>query len=143
MTIGSVRASISLTRNSPVYALEVSAGGPKLKKLKPGEDPVDGRAPPGSVARSFGSIKDLMNALNGGGNLTQDRPVVDRTHLTGDYNIQLITEMEAQTDGFDRRTVQFPNLFHDMQSQLGLKMVPDHVRMPYFVVEHAAAPMPN
>jgi uncharacterized protein (TIGR03435 family) len=49
----------------------------------------------------------------------------------------------SQTDDFGRHTVQFPNLFHDMQSQLGLKMVPDHVRMPYFVVEHAAEPTPN
>jgi uncharacterized protein (TIGR03435 family) len=130
-------------RDLPVYALEVSAGGPKFKELKHGEDPADEKAPPGSVARSFDSIKDLMNALNGGGNLTQDRPVVDRTHLTGDYNVQLITDMEAQTDNFGRRTVQFPNLFHDMQSQLGLKIVPDHVRMPYFVVEHAAEPTPN
>jgi hypothetical protein len=26
---------------------------------------------------------------------------------------------------------------------LGLKMVLDHVKMPYFVVEHVAAPTPN
>jgi uncharacterized protein (TIGR03435 family) len=130
-------------RDLPVYALEIAAGGPKFKELKPGEDPSDGTSPPGAVARTFTSMKDLMNALNGGGSLTQDRPVVDRTHLTGEYNMQLLTEIEAQTDDFGRHTVQFPNLFHDMQSQLGLKMVPDHVRMPYFVVEHAAEPTPN
>jgi uncharacterized protein (TIGR03435 family) len=130
-------------RDLPVYALEVSTGGPKFKELKPGEDPPDEKSPPGMVARSFHSIKALMNALNGGGSLTQDRPVVDRTHLTGEYNIQLITEIEDQTDDLDRRTVQFPNLFHDMQAQLGLKMVLDHVKMPYFVVEHVAAPTPN
>ena len=86
-----------------------------------------------------------MNALNGvnGGRLTVDRTVVDRTHLTGQYNIQLRTEIETQTDGFGSRTLQFPNLFHDMQSELGLKLVPDRVSMPYFVVEHAAAPTPN
>jgi uncharacterized protein (TIGR03435 family) len=130
-------------RDLPIYALEVASGGPKFKALKPGEDPSDGTSPPGSVARTFTSIRDLMNALNGGGSLTQDRPVVDRTHLTGDYNIQLLTEIDAQTDDFGRRTVQFPNLFHDIQSQLGLKLVQDRVRMPYFVVEHAAAPTPN
>jgi uncharacterized protein (TIGR03435 family) len=127
----------------PIYALEVASGGPKFKALKPGEDPSDGTSPPGAVARTFTSIQDLMNALNGGGSLTQDRPVVDRTHLTGGYNIQLLTEMDAQTDDFGHRTVQFPNLFHDMQSELGLKLVPDHARMPYFVVERAAAPTPN
>jgi uncharacterized protein (TIGR03435 family) len=130
-------------RDLAVYALEVAAGGPKFKELKPGEDVADEKAPPGSVARSFGSIEELMDALNGGGSLTQDRPVVDRTHLTGEYNIQLVTEIDAHTDDFGRRTVQFPNLFRDMQSQMGLKIVPDRVRMPYFVVEHAAAPTPN
>jgi uncharacterized protein (TIGR03435 family) len=130
-------------RDLPIYALDVAPGGPKFKELKPGEDTPDGTAPSGFVARSFGSIGELMNALNGGGSLTQDRPVVDRTHLTGDYGIQLVTEIEAQTDGFGVRTVQFPNLFHDMQSQLGLKVVPDHIRMPYFVVEQAARPTAN
>jgi uncharacterized protein (TIGR03435 family) len=86
-----------------------------------------------------------MNALNGvfGGRLTVDRPVVDRTHLTGEYNIQLRTALETQTDDFGRRTFQFPNLFHDIQSELGLKLVPDHASMPYFVIEHVAAPTPN
>jgi uncharacterized protein (TIGR03435 family) len=42
-----------------------------------------------------------------------------------------------------RRTVKFPNLFGDMQSQLGLKIVSDRARLPYFLVEHAAAPTPN
>jgi uncharacterized protein (TIGR03435 family) len=132
-------------RDLPVFALEVAAGGLKFKELKPGEDPRDKPAPPDIFSRSFTSIEELMNALNGvnGGRLTVDRPVVDRTHLTGQYNIQLQTEIETQIDGFGSRTLQFPNLFHDIQSELGLKLVPDHVRMPYFVVEYAAAPTPN
>ena len=132
-------------RDLPVYALEVAAGGPKFKELKPGEVPRDEPAPPEIFSRSFTSMEELMNALNGvnGGRLTVDRTVVDRTHLTGQYNIQLRTEIETQTDGFGSRTLQFPNLFHDMQSELGLKLVPDRVSMPYFVVEHAAAPTPN
>jgi uncharacterized protein (TIGR03435 family) len=132
-------------RDLPVYVLEVAAGGPKFKQLKPGEEPRDPPDSPGIFARSFNSLQDLVNSLNGltGDRLAADRPVVDRTHLTGDYNIELLTEIQAQTDDFGRRTVQFPNLFHDMQSQLGLKLVQDHVRMPYFVVEHAAEPTPN
>jgi uncharacterized protein (TIGR03435 family) len=132
-------------RDLPVFALEVAAGGPKFKALKPGEDPIDPPAPPDTFARGFTSIADLMNALNGvfGGRLTVDRPVVDRTHLTGEYNIQLRTALETQTDDFGRRTFQFPNLFHDIQSELGLKLVPDHASMPYFVIEHVAAPTPN
>jgi uncharacterized protein (TIGR03435 family) len=68
---------------------------------------------------------------------------VDRTHLTGSYNIHLRTVIERQTDDFNRRTFQFPTLFHDIQSELGLKLVPARVKMPYFVVEYAAAPAQN
>ena len=86
-----------------------------------------------------------MNSLNGlfGGSLAMDRPVVDRTQLTGKYNIQLRTAMEAQIDNFGHRVVKFPDLFHDMQSELGLKLVPKRVKMPYFVVEHASTSTPN
>ena len=86
-----------------------------------------------------------MNTLNNvfGAKLSLDRTVVDRTHLTGNYNFELRTEMEIQTDDLGRRTRQFPNLFHDIQSELGLKLVATKVRLPYFVVEHATAPTPN
>jgi uncharacterized protein (TIGR03435 family) len=130
-------------RDLPVVALEVGTGGPKFKDLKPGQDPKDEPALPGAVARSFYSMQELSDALNNGGSLSQDRPVIDRTHLTGSYNMQLVTELDAQTDAFGHRTVQFPNLFRDIQSQLGLKLVADRVRMPYFVVEKASAPAPN
>jgi len=132
-------------RDLPVYALEVAPGGPKFKPLKPGEEPKDGNAPEGIFARSFTSMKDLLNSLNGvfGERLSLDRTVIDRTGLNGEYNIQLRTEIENQTDGLGNRTALFPNLAHDIQSELGLKLVPDHARMAYFVVERAAAPTPN
>jgi len=133
------------SRDLPVYALEVAAGGPKFKELKPGEVPQHEKEPAGVFARNATSMTDLMNTLNNvfGARLSLDRPVVDRTHLTGRYNMQLRTDMETQTDDSGHRTTQFPNLFHDMQSELGLKLVPTRVSMPYFVVEHAAAPAPN
>ena len=132
-------------RDLPVYVLQVAAGGPKFKELKAGEEPRDPPQSPGVFARSFTSLKDLVDTLNGvtSGRVAADRLIVDRTHLTGDYNIQLTTEIEAQTDDLGGRTVQFPNLFRDIQSQLGLKVVTDRVRMPYFVVEHFTEPTPN
>jgi uncharacterized protein (TIGR03435 family) len=88
-------------------------------------------------------MKELMKALNNGGRLTQDRPVVDRTNLTGDYDIRLVTEIETETDRSGNRTAQIPNLLRDIQTQLGLRIVSRRVKMPYFVVEHAAVPAPN
>jgi uncharacterized protein (TIGR03435 family) len=132
-------------RDLPVYLLELAAGGPKFKELKPGEVPNDTQDVPGTFARSFTAVADMLNTLNNayGGRLSVDRPVVDRTHLTGKYNIQLRTEIETQTDDSGRRTTQFPNLFHDLQSELGLKLVPGRVKMPYFVIESASAPTAN
>jgi uncharacterized protein (TIGR03435 family) len=132
-------------RDLPVYALEVAAGGPKFKELKPGEIPHHEPAPPGVFARSFSSPAELVRSLNNvfGGRLRVDRPVLDRTHLTGNYDMHLRTEMETHADPFGGRSLQFPNLFHDMQSELGLKLVPERAKMPCFIVEHAAAPTPN
>jgi uncharacterized protein (TIGR03435 family) len=131
-------------RDLPVYVLEVAPGGPKFKELKPGEVPSDAPEPPGIFVKSFSSVQNLVNSLNNtfGGRLSLDRPVVDRTHLTGNYNIHFQTEIETQADD-GRGILQFPNLFSDMQSELGLKLVPARVKMPYFVVEQAAAPTPN
>jgi uncharacterized protein (TIGR03435 family) len=135
------------SRDVPVFALEVAAGGPKFKELRPGEiqRDRDEDAPEGVYARNFPSTTALVTVLNGvfGGILRLDRTVVDRTQLTGRYDIRLRTEMEIQTDDFGRRTSQLPNLSRDIQAQLGLKLVPDRVSMPYFVVEQAAAPTPN
>jgi uncharacterized protein (TIGR03435 family) len=134
-------------REMPVFALEVGAGGPKLRELKPGEVQRRQAEPNDADRRLFSdtSLKELINSLNGvfGGILKLERPIVDRTQLTGKYDIQFQTAVELQTDDFGRRTQQLPDLSRDMQSQLGLRLVPERVKMPYFVVEQAAAPSPN
>jgi len=133
------------TRDLPVFSLEVAAGGPKFRELKPGETPVRHPEPPnGILARSFNSIGDLMNQINGafGGPPYTDRPVLDRTHLTANYDIHLETERRSQTDA-EGDSVPFPNFSRDMQTQLGLKLVAERGSMPCFVVDHAEAPAPN
>ena len=89
-------------------------------------------------------MEDLTNVLNRafGGQLAVDRPVVDRTNLTSKYNAHLRTARQSEKDD-SGRTTSFPDLFHDIQSQMGLKLVPTKVKMPYFVVEHAVPATPN
>jgi bla regulator protein blaR1 len=132
-------------RDLSVFTLEVAVGGPKFRELMPGENPPHLPEPPGTLAKGFTSVKSLVDSLNGvfGGRLTLDRPVVDRTGLRAQYDIQLRTELETQSDDFGRTTLLFPNLLRDMQSELGLKLVPERVKMPYLVVENAEAPTPN
>jgi uncharacterized protein (TIGR03435 family) len=129
-------------KDLPVYSLEVAPGGPKFQELRSGDDARDPADTPGVFAKSFNSLKDLMNALNGvnGGRLGLDRPVLDHTRLTGTYNIQLSTEIETQADG---QTRVLPNLMHDIQSQLGLRLVSTHAALPCLVVVSAAEPSAN
>ena len=132
-------------RELPILALEVSPKGPKFHELKPGEMPAKHATPaPGNYARTFTSMEDLMNQMNGVfmGPPVADRPVVDRTHLSGRYDMHLETERRIQVDDAGN-SIAFPNLVGDMQSELGLRLVPERGSLPCFVVEHAASPTPN
>jgi uncharacterized protein (TIGR03435 family) len=132
-------------RDLPVLALEVAPKGPRFRELKPGEVPATHDKPaPGIYARTFTSVEDLMSQLNGvfGGPAVADRPVVNRTHLTGNYDMHLETERQGQADDASG-PVPFPNLPRDMQSELGLRLVAERGSLPCFVVEYAEAPAPN
>jgi uncharacterized protein (TIGR03435 family) len=131
-------------REQPVFLLQVDRNGPKFPKLT-GRQPPEKNTPPGVTARSFTTIEDLVRALNGasGGVFTLDRKVVDQTNLTGSYDIQIVTDVERQTGPDGQLNPQFPNLLHDLQSQLGLKLVASRENLPYFTVEHSTQPGPN
>lgn len=132
-------------RTASGYALAVAPGGVKFRALRPGEQPTDPDEPAGTFARSFSSISELVDSLNQvyGGRLYLDRPVVDDTHLTGRYWMVLQTEMDRQPGAPEGRRLTFPNLAHDLEAQLGLRLVPAKVPLPYYVVEHAARPAGN
>jgi uncharacterized protein (TIGR03435 family) len=130
-------------RELPVFLLQVDRGGPKFSKATRDEEPPEKKTPSGVVARSFNSVQGLVRALNGysGGAFALDRIVIDQTNLTGRYHMQIVTEIEPQTE--DGRPPQYPNLLHDLQSQLGLKLVASRAKLPFFTVEHSAQPGPN
>lgn len=132
------------SRDVPVYALEVAAKGPKFRELKPGEVLVKEPKTPDAYDRYFTSMEDLTNSLNRifGGPLMLDRTVVDRTNLTGKYNAHLITARVSEKDD-SGRVIPFPDLARDMQSQMGLRLVPAKAKMLCYVVEQAAPATPN
>ena len=131
-------------RDVMVYALEVAPKGPKFRELKPGEKLNHDSAPAGIYDRYFRSMEELTNALNRvfGGPRMVDRTVVDRTNLTREYNAHLRTVRQSEKDE-SGSSVPFPDLFHDMQSQMGLKLATIKAKMLYYVVEHAAPATPN
>lgn len=93
--------------------------------------------------------------LSGGGRTIQefarsleamlDRPVFDRTGLTGTYDIDLQwarTDLHAGADA-SATSSDAPSLFTAVEEQLGLKLVRHKEPLNVLVVDHVQAPTPN
>lgn len=130
----------------PVWALVVPPDGPKFKPIGPdescrsgiiGEDDMKkAGAPPESLGSFHGcSIADLVRALNGGPNPQElGRPVVDRTGLTGRYDLTVWRTYEKD-DSYTGPGMRFSNVepFREaVQKELGLKL--EEASGPYRVV---------
>jgi uncharacterized protein (TIGR03435 family) len=125
----------------PVYALVVGKGGPKLKASAGETDVpvhfgVNGRnqfieAKKMTADELAGAIRDCFGP---------DRPVVDRTRLTGTYDLKL----EA-TPAYRSREPEPTDLslFTAIQEQLGLKLEPQKATIQVLVVDHIEKPSEN
>jgi len=139
------------SREQPVYFLTVGKGGPKLpagncvpvKKDLPNEcysrtveglvQTLDWRgvsmsAPDGVAYRSFAW------------QLNVDRPVIDKTGLTGTYDIHLRWARDAAPN---ETPANAPSIFDALQEQLGLKLEPGRGPVEYMIVDHAEKPADN
>jgi uncharacterized protein (TIGR03435 family) len=65
------------------------------------------------------------------------RPVIDRTGLTGPFDLDLEYSRDGSTDS------PKPSIFTALQEQLGLKLVPEQGPVETLVIEHAEHPTPN
>lgn len=124
------------TADTPVYALEPAKGG---AKLKPSDQRVGvkgwgtdmGRHMEGSVNMEF-----LSRQLA----LSTGRQVVDRTGLTGNYEMVL----EWTPDGFTPvNNAESLSIFTAVQEQLGLKLEPARAPVERLIIEHAEKPDSN
>ena len=131
------------TRQLPVYALVVAKGGPKLAA----SDPNDGKSqslrvlPPRDLAR-FTAVKMdfpwFINLLGGELNL----PVVDKTGITGVYDITLSYTPQRLLDAPDYAGNGI-SVFTAIQQQLGLKLEAAKGPVEVLVVDHAEKPSAN
>ena len=144
------------TKEMSVYAVVVGKGGPKLKKAAVEEkDCPDGENRPGSChlfnggqGRGLhGEAVDMSDLVLFVGNWT-DRPILDKTGLTGLYNIQTPgwVPMQARQDGApDGEGLADPNrpsIFGVFES-LGLKLEVQKAPVEMFIIEHAEKPAVN
>jgi uncharacterized protein (TIGR03435 family) len=136
------------TREGPVYALVVAPGGPKMKPFsgecveEPGLITLYGR-----LIGKCGSADKIAASLS---RVVMDRPVVDRTALTGsfgDIRLDWVPD-DTQFPGWGRglKPVSDPagaSLFTSIQEQLGLRLEPARGPVAIIVIDAAERPPAN
>lgn len=139
-------------RELSAYVLTVGKNGPKLKptELK-GTLPGLGMrpAPTGlTLVMINGRMKDYTSYLQ---MVVLDRPVVDRTELTGRYDCNVtFTPDDSEFNGHPPKlpppaenTEAAPNLFTAFQEQLGLKLEAQKTQVDVLALDHVEKPSPN
>jgi uncharacterized protein (TIGR03435 family) len=127
-------------RQTPVYALVVGKGGPKLSppsETGHGLHGVNGRNQ--FLETDSITMEDLANEIWNG--FISDRPVIDRTGLTGSYKLRIEATPEFRTN----RDPQPDDLsiFTAVQEQLGLKLEPTAAPVDIVVIDSAKKPSEN
>ncbi|HEY1757331.1 MAG TPA: TIGR03435 family protein [Bryobacteraceae bacterium] len=142
------------TREMPIYALTVAKGGPKLKNGDDGRCAADikaGKACGDIIFPPFGSgIYNMpIGAFIGGLSRTlQDRPIVDKTGLTGKYDVT-VTWMPDGMKPEDLEKIPKENrpedlsLFQALEKQAGLKLEATKGPVQVVVVDSIAKPSGN
>jgi len=121
----------------PVYELVLAKGGSKLKPLPAEQKPGWGKFDHGELILHGRSIAEFAHFLSV--SQSTGRTVVDKTGLTGNYDIDLKWTPDDQQGTPDAG----PSLFTALEEQLGLKLVPAKGPVDKLVVDHVEKPSEN
>jgi uncharacterized protein (TIGR03435 family) len=144
------------TKEVPIYELVVAKGGPKLQEAKTSDSSPNGTKGPDAVASASmivmnmrpGQLKDpamqlaaLISWLSG----QLSRPIVDKTGLTGKYDIDLYWTPDPGPGSVDVTSsdASGPSIFTAVQEQLGLKLNPSKGPVEALVIDYAEPPTAN
>ncbi len=129
-------------REMPVYILVPGKNGSKMKDSAPdaaagGRMQVVGRNYQVTIPRA--AMTDVVDAI---ANSFPDRPVVDRTGLTGTYDLKLVftPELRSRTSDPDPADI---SIFTAVQEQLGLRLEPQKAMVEILVIDHVEKPTAN
>jgi uncharacterized protein (TIGR03435 family) len=123
------------TKELPAYSLNKAKSGPKLKESTTPEDSQDTRVDLGLIKSNRMSIAQFAGMLS----RMLGLPVVDRTGLTGYYDLVLKwTPEEASADA-----TPGPSIFTAIQDTLGLKLVAGKEPMDVLLIDHVEKPTEN
>ena len=141
------------TRQGPVYELALDEGSPKLKPLPDGSctPVVIGRPLPlltggQHLCKNMVSLDSPRAVEIEGGTLSSfagllgmalDRPVMDKTGITSNFEIHLIFSPD------DAAAPAAPGIFQAIREQLGLRLVPAKGPVDVLVIDHIERPSEN
>lgn len=132
------------TKELPIYALVVGKGGPKFHDSPEGSTPARQRTDRGFMYKGA-----TMSGLTLVFSQQLDRPVVDKTGLTGRYDFALEYAPERPGRGAAEGREAAPNpdglpsIFTAVEEQLGLKLESQKGPIEFIVVDHAEKPSAN
>ncbi len=126
------------TKEGPVYFLVVGKAGSKMHELPP--DVANN-----GVMTGHGKIRGnrvLMSVLAKTLSSQLSRTVIDKTGLTGEYDVNLEwnPDLTAPENGI---APEGPSIFTAVQEQLGLKLEPGKGPVEVLVIDHAEKPTEN
>jgi uncharacterized protein (TIGR03435 family) len=152
------------TKQLPVYELILAKGGSKLKEAVPGNDYANGIKGPDGVARGgmmrvgrgqLAAQAVQMTSLSNMLSQQLHRTVIDKTGLTGKYDLELnwapdqgSDPMFKGPDGSQQRTDSTPDssgpsIFTALQEQLGLRLQSAKGPVETLVIDHVEMPSDN
>jgi uncharacterized protein (TIGR03435 family) len=129
------------TKDLPVYALVVNANNSKLKESALGTRYSERvtRAKDPKQLQLTASGETMPQFAQRISSYT-DRPVVDKTALTGRYDFKLDWFLDSKNSAVDPGG---PTVFTAVQQQLGLKLEPRKAPVDILVIDHAEKPSEN
>ena len=130
------------TKEQPIYQLVVAKGGLKITETAAATEKqhsisVNGQNHKMEMKAIGVDMADLMRSLSG----DLGRMVVDKTGLTGHYDVNLTWASEAEADPGDAPSG--PTLFTALEEQLGLKLVPAKGPVDVLVIDSLEKPSEN
>lgn len=140
------------TKTLPVYDLVVVSAGSKLTASapdpapSPDADPTDKPKMRGRIMMGSGLVKlehMPLSALANQLGYTLDRPVMDKTGLTGKYDLSLKWRPDNQPASDSGSGEDLPDIFTALQEQLGLKLEASKAPVQTLVIDHVELPSAN
>jgi len=142
------------SKEGPVYVLSVDKGGLKMKVNDTPQDfeiPIKGGPGPGALDGRRVPMEYLCYFLGSNVLRADERPVIDKTGLTGNYDFTL-SFLPDLPPGFNRDQLppglpagflDRPNIYDTLKQQLGLKLESQKGPVPSMVIDSVEKPAEN